>query len=135
MTKTGLGAVTIVILLLLAISALATPTASEMTDGGAWRELDGPRQLSWLSGFNEGLAVGVTAPRITAAPSTDLNWPHQLNFGEVIQSLNGFYSAPENRPIPVWSALAILSYRMAGASPSQVDSQVARARRDALKPQ
>ena len=108
-----------------AASVASLPSESKsagLYNGRWWKFLDGPDKVLWLDTYANGVvyAAGVTGN----ADKIKLLLPLQLTFVEVSKSLDTFYETPENAPIPIASALQIVTMKSAGTDQAAIDLQI-----------
>jgi hypothetical protein len=94
----------------------------ELNDGTVWRSLPDATRLGYIAGFSEGLGQGITSNTTDVKEidrQTRENWP-DLTFGEVKEAVDHFYQTPENRPLPIITAIRVAAMRSSGMTQAQI---------------
>jgi hypothetical protein len=112
-------------------------------NGRFWRGLNAEEKLLWLVAYRCGLEDATFGAIQDRYPDAGVQtvverlkdkmaflYPPGLTLDEVGTSLETFFAAPENRPIPVQYALTMICFRVSGMSQAVLDEDVARLRRD-----
>jgi hypothetical protein len=120
-------------------------------NGRFWKLLDDEAKLNWIEAYSDGVTFAVMGIYISSGGDTgassatrakidstsraklDSFFPSGLTWGEVRTALDRFYDSPENGPIPVPSAVQVLTMKVAGVQQSAIDKRISYIRRVAIE--
>jgi len=118
-----------------ASSTTAPQTTESMSNGRRWRAMADADKLVWILAYRDGLTIAFIHSRnpddtreIFISHMRQL-FPEKLTYGEVRSALDHFFETPENRPIPIGEALAVVVMTAAGGKQSIIDDHVSELRR------
>lgn len=110
-------------------------------NGRWWKGNSSAENLGFIVGYLDGVKValvtehrGETGAAETIDAGSRRLWPFALTYGEVSEALDRFYGTPENGPISIGQALAIISERSQGVAESKIDSDIQWMRKQASEP-
>ena len=93
-----------------------------------WRVAPFDGRVMYLSGFAEGLALGSGA-------KNHVYWPdNTFSSGDMESAVAAFCQTPENVNVAVMLAMRIVTARVSGSSPAEIEDMIANARRVSAQP-
>lgn len=90
-------------------------------------------RITYLAGYSDAITEGameVTDPRRLKQVEVQLKhvFPDNMTFGEVEESVNGFYQVPENRILPISMAIRVVAMKFFPITQEQIDRFVEKMR-------
>jgi hypothetical protein len=115
---------------------VATWQTGQMWNGRFWRKLNENEKNIFLFGFSSAVEVVTIAltPNFERYKNTSKAfWPRNLTIAEVHSSLDRFYDAAENGPIPISNAIYVIAERAGGTDEESVQKIITDLRAKASK--
>jgi hypothetical protein len=94
--------------------------SKDLHNGRFWRALNETQKIFYISGYREGISIGLRAAN-TKPETAQTYLPFNLPNGDIVKGVDKFYSKPENLRFPIKEALSIFSAKVNGASEELID--------------
>jgi hypothetical protein len=120
-------------LFLVAVTAFPQNTDSLHTknfaNGRYWAEMNQGEKLRWIEGYEDGVQFAAAGHKDIQFEAVSCFPAGILTFGEVITSVDRFYSGtPENGPIPISQALCVTTMRARGVQEAEINKLISQFR-------
>jgi hypothetical protein len=117
MVSTGMKSLACIVLALLFTQAAFSQDKTFLQyNGRGWRKFSGEIKLGYVIGFSD------------TQVCDDDKLPCHMNFGELVEAIDRFYSEPENLLLTVSAAIHFVTRKAAGAEPAAIEKELAQMR-------